>query len=163
MGYIDGVVYEKMTLTEVYFSLSYVPYDFLDIFLTNIGVDLSVIISGFFTPIPPLIITLVNGVNIGYGLAMFRLPDFLIGVMPHGIFEIPSSVVSLTGAFIVLKWELHVIKEVLSRKQKLKEIFKLSRYLLNDIVLSVILCFILLIIAGLIESTITPLLINSIV
>ncbi|OED30328.1 stage II sporulation protein M [Methanosphaera sp. WGK6] len=162
-GYYEGIVSEKTTLTGINIVLSEIPYDFLDIFLTNICVDLSVIIYGFFTTIPSLETTFINGFIIGYCFAMFTLPDFLVSIMPHGIFEIPSSAIALTGAFIALKWELHIIKELLSRKKGLKEIFKLSRFMLNDVVLSAILCFILLLIAGLIESIITPILINLIV
>ncbi len=86
-----------------------------------------------------------------------------MGIIPHGIFEIPSSVFALSGALMITSFELKIIKGVLSSKTTVKEEIENSIYLIKDAIISVGIVFLLLIIAAFIETFITPILLLMII
>ena len=64
------------------------------------------------------------------------------------------------GSLIATRWEIHMLNSIISKKHTFREEFKKYKYMLKDILATVIYVFILLIIAAAIESTITPLLLS---
>ena len=88
---------------------------FIELFIHNFSIDLSCIIGGLFLSIPTLLTTFINGAMFG---AIFTENPILIlfGVLPHGIFEIPSSLFALAGGFMLTSAELKLVKGLLSSK-----------------------------------------------
>lgn len=134
--------------------------DFLDIFPNNVAVDFLIFFGGFLFSIISMLIYIYNNFIIGFFLGSLNWFDFLISIMPHGIFEIPSSIFAFVGALLATKWTIRMLKGIFSTKHSLKEMFRKSKYLLNDMVVSLCIDVILLFIAGIIESSLTPWLIN---
>lgn len=134
--------------------------DFRDIFIHNIFIDLSVVLNGFLFSIDSIITTVLNGVLLGYAFSRVNTILFVVGITPHGIFEIPSSIIAMGGSLIATRWEIHMLNSIISKKHTFREEFKKYKYMLKDILATVIYVFILLIIAAAIESTITPLLLS---
>lgn len=131
---------------------------FIDLFLYNFSIDFGCIVGGLFLSIPSLIITFVNACQIG---VLFCDVDFLLilfGVIPHGIFEIPSSIFAFSGALMLTSFELKILNGILSSKTSVEEELNNSIYLVKDAIISVGIVFVLLIIAAFIETFITPVL-----
>lgn len=131
---------------------------FIDLFFYNFTIDFECILGGLLLAIPSVIITFVNACQIG---VLFNDVNFIIilfGVIPHGIFEIPSSVFAFSGALMLTSFELKIIKGILSSKTTVNEELNSSIYLVKDAIISTGIVFILLIIAAFIETFITPIL-----
>lgn len=131
---------------------------FVDLFFYNFSIDFSCIIGGLFLSIPSLIITFVNACQIGVLFAEVNFVLILFGVIPHGIFEIPSSVFAFSGALMLTSFELKMLKGILSSKTSVEEELNNSIYLVKDAIISVAIVFVLLTIAAFIETFITPVL-----
>lgn len=67
---------------------------------------------------------------------------------------------ALTGAFIITKLEINIIKSILSKNYNIKEIWHENELLVKDILLIICITFVLLIIAAIIEGHITPIIFN---
>ena len=91
--------------------------EFLNLFIHNFSIDFSVIICGVFLSIPSLFITFVNSMLVGSIFSTVEILVVIFGVLPHGIFEIPSSVISLAGAFMPTKIELKLFSALISKKK----------------------------------------------
>ena len=104
---------------------------------------------------------LVNGILIGYVSTLMSPIVFLIGTVPHGIFELTAIVLSLTGAFIITKMEIVLIQALFSKTfEEKKEDMKVY---LKDVLFTVIITVILLLIAAIIEAAVTPVLLNMVI
>ncbi|NJE61370.1 stage II sporulation protein M [Thermococcus sp. 21S7] len=125
---------------------------FANIFVNNLKVVLLLSFGGALTFGGLTLLNLVaNGVNLGtlfYDFLIIRdIKTFLILLLPHGIFEIPAIVVAGAAGF---KIPYELLRFVLGRKGEIiseedaKEFFKL-------VAISVI----MILIAALIESTVT--------
>ncbi len=129
------------------------------LFMHNLTASLQVIIFGFILGIPPLLSTLANGTLLGAMTArlaqegIMPLQFLVLGILPHGIFEIPAF---LFSAALGLKLGYHVVFPLPdhSRGETLGHIFREIKHLLPAIVL-------LLAAAALIEVFITPALIRN--
>lgn len=132
--------------------------EFLNLFIHNFSIDFSVIICGIFLSIPSLFITFVNSVLVGSIFSTVEILVVLFGVLPHGIFEIPSSVISLAGAFMLTKIELNLFTAAMSKEKSVSDVSDECKYLFKDVIFSIILVFTFLFLAALIETFITPML-----
>jgi|LGOV01.1.fsa_nt_gb stage II sporulation protein M len=131
----------------------------ISIFLNNISASVMIILLGF---IPffyfPIFSMFSNGMIIGVMGAVFQLKDiglmpFAIGVLPHGVVEIPALVLSVVlGINICQKLVLMIIrrKEKIKFKFVLKESFRIFLLWLVP----------LFAIAAFIEGFITPILLG---
>lgn len=135
--------------------------DFLDIFPNNVAVDLLILIGGFGFSIISIPVYVYNNFIIGFFLGSLNWFDFLVSIMPHGIFEIPSIIFAFVSALLATRWTIRILKGIFSVKYTLREMFRKSRFLLNDIAVSLCIDITLLFIAAIIESSITPWLINN--
>lgn len=136
------------------------PHRFLELFEHNFTIDLSCILGGITFSIYSLILNFINGVMVGYVLRLAPTTIFILGVVPHGIFEIPSSIVAFVGSLSVTKIEINLIKGVLQNGKTFKGELYNSRDLFKDVIISLMLVMLLLLIAGFIEAYITPDLLN---
>lgn len=121
------------------------------------------VISIFFGFIPFIFITLftlgVNGFLIGVVLGIGKaasgtslLKTFILGILPHGIFEIPALIISMSmGIYLCLNLSMKIFGR---GKEKILKI--LLEYI--RLFVSVILPFLLF--AGIIEAYITPMLLK---
>ena len=85
-----------------YFTLSI----FTDIFLHNWRIAAFTTVSGIFTYAAPFSIALFNGLIIGAIATVMSPLDLVIGIMPHGIIEIPGFLLA-TAAGLRLAYELY--------------------------------------------------------
>ena len=152
--------YENEESTDDYSSLfeGYNIGGFLNLFMHNFSIDLGCVLGGLLLSIPTLVMAFINGANIGAIFAYSPWIVILFGIIPHGIFEIPSSVVSLAGGFMVTLLELRILKGIFTSKTSVKEEYERSIPLIKDIIISVMIIFVLLFIAAFIETFITPVL-----
>jgi stage II sporulation protein M len=72
-------------------------------FLHNLYVNVLLVLGGILLGIPTLIILLVNSFITGFQFSQSfitgQIADLLFGIMPHGIFEIPASILSAALGF----------------------------------------------------------------
>ena len=126
--------------------------------LNNLLVSLQMMIFGFFLGITPLIGLFTNGALLGSIIAGLEyqgasaLVFLSLGVLPHGIFELPAFIIS---AAFGLKLGFHLLFPLPQKKRG--ESFK---YIWREFisVLPLIIC--LFLIAAIVEITITPLLLK---
>jgi stage II sporulation protein M len=129
------------------------------LFIHNLTASLQVILLGFILGIPALFSTLANGSLLGAMAArmaqegILPLQFVLIGILPHGIFELPAFLLS---AALGLKLGYHVVFPLpgQSRGATLRKIFLDIKSALPVIVL-------LLSAAALIEVFVTPGLVST--
>ena len=125
---------------------------FIFIFLNNVLSLFLSIISGIFFGIFPLISIFSNGAMIGifafFWNQEFAMTGFLMGILPHGIIEIPLLIVS---SAIGLKIGKITIDKVFKKKGEIKPEIKKGLDFLVKIIIP------LALIAAAIEIFITPL------
>ena len=134
---------------------------FIVLFIHNFINDFTAVIGGLLFFIPTLIITSINATNM---ITVFvKLPPLIIllGIIPHGIFENPSSIFAIAGGIMLFKTEINVIKALIKR-ESVKQAFNDSEALVKDAILTVVIIFVLLLLAALIETFITPVLLSGI-
>lgn len=160
----DNLRYEDLDSNYTYendtadlFFKDYNIISFIELFVHNFSIDISCILGGVLLSIPTLIFTFINEVMFGALFGQIPLVIILFGVIPHGIFEIPSSLFALAGGLMLTRMELKLLKGLLSNKTTVRYEFKESVPLVKDALLSAGIVYILLSIAAFIETFITPL------
>jgi len=137
-------------LTETYspiIELESFP-QLLFIFLRNSIISFLVVIGGIIFAILPLLVLLSNGEALGLLANMFNPSYFLMGIIPHGILEIPAFFIS---SAMGLKFGVISVKKVL-RKEKIS--LKKELNLALEVFIKIVLPLFLL--AAVIEVLITP-------
>lgn len=130
--------------------------DALSLFIHNFSIDASVLISGLFLSIYGIMVSAYNYIIIGATFATTDPILILLFVVPHGIFEIPSSIFALAGALMLTHFTINMAKAALSKNNTMKdEYHNNSCYLLEAYIVTFIICFILLSVAAFIEGNIT--------
>ncbi len=141
-------------------------YTFWVIFQNNVIASLTMLGLGVFFGIFPVFALLSNGVLLGYMLKTMAIKGInplsilALGILPHGVIEIFAVIVA---AAIGIKYGMYMIRIMLSMansgvRSRVLDEFKESLHELPYIVGSVI---VLLFLAAVIESTITPFLIHT--
>lgn len=145
-----GAITKEMSKSNVSIPFAEVSGGAIDLFIHNLSVDLIIFIAGFLFSIISLLVVIFNAVAIGLPFG----GDFYfasLSIIPHFIFEyLGGSIFSLTGAFLITKMEIDIIK-----KRSVKEAVSDS-YILKDILFSLILMVIFLFIAAFVEAYVTP-------
>ncbi|CAN7747720.1 stage II sporulation protein M [Paenibacillus sp. LjRoot153] len=131
---------------------------FIFIFLNNAIKSVLIVFCGIFLGVLPLFMLIANGMILGYVLSLqtneSTLSIVLKGILPHGIIEIPVILVACAYGLKIgmLVWkmgvQLLVPAEKRSARIELFRIFQLTKPLSIGIV-------VLLLIAAIIESTLT--------
>ena len=145
-----GAITKAMSQSNKTLSLSEVSGDAIGLFAHNLFADLLIILFGFLFSVFSVLIVIFNALIIGvpFGADTYFA---LVSIVPHFIFEyVGGSVFALTGAFLITKLEINIIK-----KRSVKEVISDS-YILKDILFSLILVVISLLIAAVIEAYLTP-------
>ena len=117
-----------------------------EIFFHNWRVSLMASLSGILTPLIPILIDLLNGIILGFAASRYTPYEFLVTMMPHGIIEIPGLIIALGAG---LKLGLALMK---SLKEAISEIRRTVYVAIGLIPIFLV--------AALIESSVTPLLIR---
>lgn len=145
-----GLITKQMSNSDVSIPFTEVSGGAIGLFIHNLSVDLIILIGGFLFSIISLVLVIFNAVAIGIPFG----GDFYfasLSIIPHFIFEyLGGSVFSLTGAFLITKMEIDIIK-----KRSVKEAVSDS-YILKDILFSLVLTMIFLLIAAVVEAYVTP-------
>ena len=145
-----GLITKEMSKSNVAIPFSEVSGGAMGLFIHNLSVDLMIFIGGFLFSIISVLLIIFNAVTIGIPFGS----DFYfatLSIIPHFIFEyLGGSVFTLTGAFLITKLEIDIIK-----KRSFREAVSDS-YILKDILFSLILTVIFLFIAAVIEAYVTP-------
>ncbi|MCQ2964385.1 MAG: stage II sporulation protein M [archaeon] len=167
ISFIGGIIYRYMAvpnhseLTNALITKGHVnPDPFFPIFSHNIISSILMLIGGFVISIPSLIMSVMNGLMMGSIVGVD--PTFgLIGLIPHGIFELLADVFSLTGAFIITKFEINIIKAIISNELSIKDVISSSKDIYKELILIFVIIVILLIIGGIFETKIDCLIANA--
>ncbi|WP_407416408.1 stage II sporulation protein M [Methanobrevibacter sp.] len=150
-----GAITKAMSTSNKTFDFSDVSGGALGLFTHNLMVDLIIVITGILFSVISLLMVIFNAIAIGIPFGS----DFYfasLSIIPHFIFEyLGGSVFALTGAFLITKLEISVIKE-----RSIKEVIS-DTYILKDILFSVVLMVIFLAIAAVIEGYVTPAIVLS--
>ena len=138
-------------------------YMIITIFKNNLMVALLMIILGLFFGIIPIFILISNGLIIGYLMKLIvdgsgeSIGFFLVGILPHGIFEIPAIIISaafgMRLGFAIFRYIIN-LKSSGYNKLMLKHIIKQTPYVFLGIA-------IMLLAAAIIESTLTGFLLSK--
>jgi stage II sporulation protein M len=122
----------------------------------NITIALLTLVFGFLVGIAPLFVAYINGAFIGMiGTLVAQegsLLLFIVGVLPHGVIEIPAVIISLA---LSLRLGVIVIKKILRKPH-----VAFRKAFVSSFVFFVSVIVPLLVIAACIEVFVTPLLIN---
>ncbi|KXA92796.1 hypothetical protein AKJ66_03505 [candidate division MSBL1 archaeon SCGC-AAA259E22] len=120
------------------------------VFVNNSIASLIAILLGVTLGIVPLLVSAVNGLIIGlagfHTLQTESLTFFVLGILPHGVIEIPMFLLSTA---IGIRIGVETIKKILGRESTVK------RRLKNDLKFYAVRILPLLILAALIEILIT--------
>ncbi len=125
-----------------------------DLFINNFLVGLRIFLGGFLFSLYSIFLVITNALTIG---APFGV-DFTfasVTIIPHSIFEYPALIFALTGAFLITKIEIGIIRSFMSVDKSVSESINESKVMMKDIILSFIIMLILLIVAALIEGNLT--------
>lgn len=128
---------------------------FIDIFTHNLQSDLIMIFGGVLFSIISIFGMFINGAMLGYVATITPIFDFLLLIIPHGIFEIPSWILSLSAAFMITTLIIRLLSSLVSDEKTIKDEINDSKDLIEAIIVSIVLVVILLLIAGFIENFIT--------
>lgn len=143
LGYLSGDYIQldngdkNTTIPDASLNLS------LKLFINNIIVCLILIGGIFLFGVPTIFLLLINGFFLGIGvkslfLINLELGEVFIKLFPHGILEIPAFLLSASIGFLGLTFYFHPKKELLNKVKKL-----------------VIIVFLMIIFAAIIEGLIT--------
>lgn len=149
----------RQMLNEI--SMNSISEGALDLFLNNITASIIMLLSGLLFSIFSVFAMILNGILIGYVFTLIDPVVFFVGTLPHGIFELTALMLSLTGAFILTKIEIKVIKALF--RKNLKSEMENIKIDLKDVLFTFIVSFVLIVIAAIIEAAITPVLINIVI
>ncbi len=143
-------------------SQNNVFYTMLVIFLNNLKAALFMIGFGVVFGIFPIFAIVVNGLMIGVFLKMVlqnaghSILFFIVGIVPHGIFEIPAIIIAsafgMSLGFGLFRVLLDAITK--SESQEANQLALKERVIQLPIIIFGV--TVLLIIAAIIESTLTP-------
>lgn len=145
-----GSITKAFSQSNKSISFSDVKGDAIGLFAHNLVADLIIFICGILFSVFSVLIVIYNAFTIGvpFGADMYFA---LVSILPHFIFEyVGGSVFALTGAFLITKLEINIIK-----KRSIKKVISDS-YILKDIFFSLILVVFFLVIAAIIEAYVTP-------
>ncbi len=145
-----GSITKAFSQSNKSISFSDVKGDAIGLFTHNLVADLLIFICGILFSVFSVLIVIYNAFTIGvpFGADMYFA---IVSILPHFIFEyVGGSVFALTGAFLITKLEINIIK-----KRSIKEVISDS-YILKDIFFSLILVVFFLVIAAIIEAYVTP-------
>ena len=135
------------------------------ILMNNLSTILYVIFLGVFFAFVPAYFLVINGMMIGY-LASHLSGEhaaqrLIVGILPHGILELPAIVIA--GAFGIrfgfLLLDVIISLPVAAARSRVRH--KLKLFMRSTLTLMVVL-FVVLLIAAIIEVTVTPWLLNAI-
>ncbi len=128
---------------------------FLGIFGNNLNIDLGMVALGFLGGVIPFAVLAVNAFVIGLFAAYFTQlglgPAFLLGILPHGIIEIPCLVLS---AAVGLRLGAVAWRKLLGRGGELTEELAEGLHFAVCVILPLTFA------AALVETLITPLLLE---
>lgn len=130
------------------------------LFQNNIRANIIIMLGGLFFSIFSILAIIMNGLIIGFTYTLVTPIQFIVGIVPHGIFELPATVLSLVGAFLITKLEINLLDALF--KRRLKEEIGKSNEIIKDIILTFIIILILLIFAAIIEAGVTPVLLSMV-
>ncbi|RAP54551.1 MAG: hypothetical protein BZ137_01605 [Methanosphaera sp. rholeuAM130] len=125
-----------------------------NIIMHNFTVAVLIILGGLILSIPSLLLIVFNGIDLGTIFGV-DLTFACTSVLPHGIIEYLSLALALAIALKIARIEVNIIKN------RSFNIFEEYNVELKDILVLFIIIVILLIIAGIIEAYITPLVVTN--
>lgn len=130
------------------------------LFQNNIRANIIIMLGGLFFSIFSILAIIMNGLIIGFTYTLVTPIQFIVGIVPHGIFELPATALSLVGAFLITKLEINLLDALF--KRRLKEEIGKSNEIIKDIILTFLIILILLIFAAIIEAGVTPVLLSMV-
>ncbi len=133
----------------------------LSIFFHNLYTALLIYIGGVILGIFTAIFISINGLFIGYFATKNPAGDFLLLLLPHGIFEIPALIIAGAAGFRLSSFITHFMRDLITESwygpfsEKLRLFFDKNFQELKDSLTIFIIAVILLFIAAVIEANFT--------
>ena len=97
------------------------------LYLNNLQATLTIFAGSFLLGILGIISIITNALLIGYFAALYYVNGqtlaFILLIIPHGIFEIPSLVLASAAGLITLKFLINFLKNLISPDYQYAEIF----------------------------------------
>lgn len=132
----------------------------LSIFLHNLQIAIVLYLGGIIA-IVTVVSLIFNGLFIGYTASKYPLMDFIILVLPHGVFEVPAIIIAGAAGFRLTSFIFNYISDLLfgewygSKIEKISYYFKLNYEEFEESLLLFGISVVLLFIAALIEANAT--------
>lgn len=141
----------------------------LNLFINNEGVGLKVYFASIFFGIAPFVVMVLNGLGLGLlgghfitGDIFYKSVVFIALIVPHGIFEIPATIIESAAGVLLFLFifrffkTIYTTKDVSTFKLKAKNSWKVNKIHLKQSIVLMIFSCVLLVIAAIIEGHITP-------
>lgn len=163
LSIISGIVFsryfEEMALAIIKKMLEDIDVSTISdtawsLFSNNILANINIMLGGLLFSLLSVFAVILNGILIGYVYTLTNPFVYIVSLVPHGIFEVPALILSLTGAFILTKMELNIIRLILNKS--LRKDWRIIKGYLKDVLFTFIVTFVLLVFAAVIESSVTP-------
>lgn len=158
--YIKNAIEQIKGIAETIQTRDSIYYMIYIIFLNNLSIAFLMILSGFLFGIIPILILISNGIFIGVILNLMLTETgqsfglVLMGILPHGILEIPAIIIAAGFGIKVGVSVLNTIIGLLSRQDKKYNLIQMWR-IIKQIPLILFGLMLMLFIAAIIESTLT--------
>lgn len=134
----------------------------LSLFINNIKVALYLYAGGISIGLFTAYYLISNGIFIGYTGAQFDLGDFIIAIIPHGVFEILGIIIAGAAGFKLALIIINILKGV-TKLQSDFSMINQFKYLLEsnqddfkDTLVMLGIAIVLIFIAAIIEANFTP-------
>lgn len=146
--FIDALAENFMSLMEKDSSVLW-----FYIFVNNLSVSLMLLVFFFLFGIAPILALLSNGLTIGilvaYSISRIGLDNVFLAIVPHGILEIPAFLIAAAlSLYLSKKFFLFLRKKRAQFRQDLLFAIKIMLFVVTP----------LLLVAAIIETFVTPLL-----
>lgn len=178
IDYLQAYIKPVVNMFQERISSGQVQLTTNSLYINNLQSTLLIFLGSFLLGIMGIIAIITNALLIGYFAAIYyangQMLTYILLIVPHGIFEIPSLIFASSAGFITLKFLINFLKNLISPdyqytdifdpiynqdKIDTKEIIKMSwrknSKTLKQAMIILIISIILLLIAAFIEANIT--------
>ncbi len=153
----------KPLMDELIKNVASTPISTQSLFINNVTVDINIIISGIFFSIFALFSVFVNGMLMGYVSTITSFSHYILYIIPHGIFELPALILSLTTSLMITNIIIRFFQGIFLKDKNIKGQLHIYYKQIIAIFISIVIIVILLLIAAFIEANLTRLIAECII
>lgn len=161
-GMLEPILANILGTFEKNVSKGILKLDTISLMTHNLTVLLTMYVGGLIFGLGTAYFLIYNGLFLGYAGSQYELGDFIIAVIPHGVFEVFGFILAGAAGFRLANVLFHILKGVL----KLQPDFNMTnqfKFLLEanyddfkDTLILMGIAIVLIVIAAIIEANFTP-------